>query len=91
MCTYFKTETDVAQNLIDDFFSNLTVRGTFHKKDFKLKKKYESTWLISEKMEALYAELNERVEAATSSNSATGDFLQYIYSVLVTKNHYKIR
>ena len=22
MCTYFKTETDVAQNLIDGFFSN---------------------------------------------------------------------
>ena len=42
-------------------------------------------------MEALYAELNERAEAATSSYSATGDFLQYIYSVLVTKNHQKIR
>ena len=22
MCTYFKTETDVGQNLIDDLFSN---------------------------------------------------------------------
>ena len=30
--------------------------------------------LISEKMEALYAELNERVQAATSSYSVTGDF-----------------
>ena len=32
--------------------------------------------------EALYAELEERAEAATSICSATGDFLQYIYSVL---------
>ena len=53
MCTYFKTETNVAQNLVNDFFSN------FH----------------------------QRAEAATSSYSATGDFLQYIHSLLVTKNH----
>ena len=59
MCTYFITKTDVAQNLIDDFF----------------------TGLISEKTEALYAQLNERAEAATMYT------LQYIYSVPVTKNH----
>ena len=47
--------------------------------------------LVPERTEALYAELNERVEAATSSYSATGEFLQYIYSVLVAKNHQKIR
>ena len=47
--------------------------------------------LISEKTEALYAELNERAEAATSSYSVTEIFLQYIYSVPVTKNHQKIR
>ena len=47
--------------------------------------------LVSEKAEALYAELNERVEAATSSYSGTGKFLQYIYSVLVAKVHQKIR
>ena len=35
MCTYFKTKTDAAQNLIDKFFLTLTVRGPFHKKDFK--------------------------------------------------------
>ena len=35
MCTYFKTETDVAQNLIDDFFQTLTVRGPFQKKKKK--------------------------------------------------------
>ena len=38
-------------------------------------------------MEALYAELNKRVEVATSSYSVTGDLLQYIYSVPVAKNH----
>ena len=32
---YFRTETDVAQNLIDDFFLTLTVRRLFHRKDFK--------------------------------------------------------
>ena len=31
--------------------------------------------LISEKKKALYAELNERAEAATSTSSATGNFL----------------
>ena len=30
--------------------------------------------LVSEKTEALYGELNERVEAATSSYSATANF-----------------
>ena len=44
------------------------------------------TGLLSEKAEALHAELNERVEAATSSYSAAVDFLQYIYSVLVATN-----
>ena len=39
-----------------------------------MKKKYGGTKLISEKTEALYAELNERVQAATSSYSVTGDF-----------------
>ena len=39
----------------------------------------------------MYAELKERVEAATGSHSVTGDSLQYIYSVPVTKNHQNIR
>ena len=42
-------------------------------------------------MEAFYVELNQRAEAATSSYSAPGDFSQYIYSVLVTKNQKKIQ
>ena len=43
------------------------------------------------KIEALYVELNKRVKAVTSSYSATGDFLQYIYFVLVAKNHQDIQ
>ena len=72
------------------FFLTLTIRGAFFWKDFKWKK-YGGTGLISKKTEALYAELNKRVQAATSSYSAAYDFLQYIYSVLVTKNYQKIR
>ena len=43
-----------------------------------LRGKNGAAGLISEE-KALCAELNERAEAATSSYSATGDFLQYIY------------
>ena len=53
-------------------------------------KKNGGTGLVSEKTEALYAGINERVEASTSSYSATGEFLQYIYSMLAAKNHQKI-
>ena len=42
-------------------------------------------------MEVLYAEFNERAEAATDSYSVTGDSLQYIYSVPVTENHRNIQ
>ena len=63
--------------------------------DHSLRKKYWGTGLASGKMEALYAELNETVEAATSSYSATSKFLRYnfynFYSVLVAKNHLKIQ
>ena len=52
-----------------------------------MKKKYRGTGLLSEKADALHEELNERAEAAISSYSAEVDFLQYIYSMLVTKNH----
>ena len=43
-----------------------------------MKRKYGGTELVSEKTEALFAEINERVEAATSTYSATGEFLQYV-------------
>ena len=52
-----------------------------------LKKKNRRMGLISGKKQALYVEVNKRAEAAISSHSATGNFLQYLYSVLVTKNH----
>ena len=102
MCTYFKTETDAIQNLnvhvFQDrnwcntksngwfFFLTLAVRRPFHRNHFKLKE-YGSTGLLSGKTEALHVELSKGAEAATSSYSAEVDFLQYIYSVLVAKNH----
>ena len=39
----------------------------------------------------MYAEFNERAEAATSSYFVTDDFLQDIYSVLMTENHQNIQ
>ena len=54
-------------------------------------KKFGGTGLISEKSEVLYAELNERAEAAIGNYSVRGDSLQYIYSVPVSKNHQKIQ
>ena len=47
--------------------------------------------LISQKMRALHLKLNERANVASNSYSATGNFLQYIYYVLVAKNHLKIQ
>ena len=44
------------------FFLILTVRGAFYRKDFTCKKN-GGTGLISEKTEALYAELNKKTEA----------------------------
>ena len=53
-----------------------------------MKKKYEGTErVLSEKTEALNAELHKKAEAAIISYSAEVDFLQYIYSVLMAKNH----
>ena len=76
MCMYLKTETDETQNLLDEFFSNFDCQKTL-------------PWTL--KTEALHAEFNKRAEATTSKYSAEVNFLQYIYSVLVTKNHKKIR
>ena len=67
------------------FFVTLTVRGPFHRKDFKWEKKYGVTGLISEKTEILYAELNKKAEAAFGSYSVTGDSLHYIYSVPILR------
>ena len=54
-------------------------------------KKHVGRELISEKTEALYAELKERAEKTSRSYSVTGSFLQYIYSLPVTRNHQNIR
>ena len=72
------------------FFLILTGGGSFHRKDFKWKKN-GGTGLISKKRKVLYAELNERAEAATVSYFVTGYSLQYIYSVPVPKYHRNIR
>ena len=88
--TYLKTENDITQNLIDYFFLWLSEDLSIERILIE-KKKYGFTGLISEKPEALYAKLNKRPEAATKTYSTTGDFLQYLYSVLVAKNYQKIR
>ena len=72
------------------FFVNFDCQRTFPQEGFQVKKNV-GTGLISEKTETLYAGLNERAEAATSSYSVTGDFLQHIYFVPVTKNRQDIR
>ena len=73
-----------------NFFQTFTVRRPFRRKDFKWKK-IGGTGLLSERTEVLYAELNEREEAATASYSVTGDSLQYIYSLTVTKDYRNIQ
>ena len=55
------------------FFPTLTVRGPFHRKDFKWKKNWGYGITFS-KTEALHAQPNERAEAATSSYSAAAGF-----------------
>ena len=86
MSKYFKIETDVVQNLIDDFFLTLTVKWPLGR--IYLKKKYVGTGLISEKKNGSFVcKPNERVEPATSSYSARSDFFKYIYSVVVANNH----
>ena len=71
------------------FFLTLTFRGPFPRKFFK-GKRYGGTGLLSEKWKFCMHKFNERVEAATSSYSAADDFLQYIYSMIMAKNHQKI-
>ena len=72
VCTYFKTKTNAAQNLIVKFFKTLTARDPFYRKDFYVKKIWGTGF--SEKTEALYVELNERAKATTSSYFAQSDF-----------------
>ena len=62
MCTYFKTKTDVTQNLIDKFFSNFDCKRTFPIGKILNEKKLRGTRLIYEKTEVFYVELNERAD-----------------------------
>ena len=43
--------------------------------------------LVSKETEALCAKLSKGAEVVSSSYSTAVNFLQYIYSVLVAKNH----
>ena len=70
MCTYFKTKTDVAQNLIDNFFFLLWLSEDLSIGKISSEKRYRGTVLISEKTEALYVELEERAETATNNFSS---------------------
>ena len=74
----------------DDLNVHLWLSKNFYIGRIISEKRYRGKRLISEKMEALYSEFNQKMEAATNSYSPTGNFLQYVYSVLVTKNHQKI-
>ena len=75
MCTYFKTEAE-EHSIGRNLNEKIKCRGT---------------GLVSGKTEPSYAEFNKRMEPATSNYSPTVEFLQYIYCVLVAKNHQKIR
>ena len=86
MCACFKVESNVAQNLINKFFSKFDCQKTLSWKGFYVEKSM-GTGLLSEKTDILHVKLNERAEGANSSFSATVDFLQYIYLVLAATNH----
>ena len=62
MCTYFTTETDAAQNLVDDFFFKLWLLEDPSIGRILSEKKYGGTGLLSEKTEVLHAEINEKLE-----------------------------
>ena len=49
-----------------------------------MKKKYGSMGFLKKRKFCMH---NKRVEGVTKNYSATGKFQQYIYSVLVAKNH----
>ena len=81
MCKYFKTETDAPQNMIDDFFIDPSIGMILSEINIGVR------GYFLKKGSVIHAEHNERAEAATSSYSVEVDFLQYIYSVLLAKNH----
>ena len=77
-------EPDTAQNQTDYFF-NFDCQKTLSQEGFWMEGDMEVRGYFLKK-QALRAKLSKRGEAASSSYSAV-DFLQYIYLVLVAKNH----
>ena len=75
----------------DFFFLTFTVRGPFHRKDFEWKKNMGVLGSFLKKKKSFVWKLNKRGKTATSSYSVTGDVLQYINSMAVTKHHQNIR
>ena len=65
MYTHFKTETAVAQNLIDDIFFNFDCQRIFPQEGFQVKK-ISGYGVNLLKNEALYAELDKRAKAVIS-------------------------
>ena len=59
MSTYFKTDTDIAPNLIDDFLANFWLSEEFSTGRISSETKKVGAGLIPEKTEALYAELKK--------------------------------
>ena len=60
--------------------------GPFHRKGFKWKK-YGVTGLVSEKNKLCMQNLTKECKQPPVVTLQMGKFLQYIYSVLVAKNH----
>ena len=75
-----------------DYLLNLFNLGVMQKDDLNVNVFQNRNWgpLASKAIARLLSE-KKYGSAATSSYSATGEFLRYIYSVLVAKNHQKSR
>ena len=90
MCTYFKTETDVAQNLIDDFFLNLTVSGPFIGTILS-EKKCRGMGLIPKKPKFCKQNLTKERKPSPVVILEHAIFYNVFISVLAAKNHKKFR
>ena len=88
--SYFKTENDVVQNLIDDFFLTLTVIGPFHRKDFKWKKiwGYEVNFCKNGSFACEFTKEQKQPPVVIQQQPV---FYKIFILELLTKNHWKIR
>ena len=83
MCESVNVSWKVAAEKAGSVFAYFWHKNNFRLKfcgSFKWKKIWECEINFWKKTEVLYAERNERAEAATGSYSVTGNSLQYIYS-----------